>query len=26
MNGVPHIEPTGDEEFGVERALALEDA
>jgi len=26
MNGVPHVEPTGDEEFGVPRALALEDA
>ena len=26
MNGVPHIEPTGDEEFGVARAPALEDA
>jgi hypothetical protein len=26
MNGVPHIEPTGDEEFGVARTLALEDA
>jgi hypothetical protein len=26
MNSVRHIEPTGDEEFGVERALALEDA
>ena len=26
MNGVPHVEPMGDEEFGVPRALALEDA